>query len=153
MGNDPLYTGLGGTGAENLALTEIRSADRPAHSESLYRLRYSCAQTCFIFFQNDLPWQSLATSSRTFLFPDFEQLWPSTVSTYFKVLTSVSVSFKPHRFIPINSSKHFVGFCSCFSESETKLRARSLSHDNKENNLREGYGWTELENYFNKPWY
>jgi hypothetical protein len=28
------------TGAENLALTEIRSSDLPAHSESLYRLSY-----------------------------------------------------------------------------------------------------------------
>ena len=28
------------TGAENLALTWIRSADRPARSQSLYRLRY-----------------------------------------------------------------------------------------------------------------
>jgi hypothetical protein len=27
-------------GAENLALSGIRSPDRPAHSESLYRLRY-----------------------------------------------------------------------------------------------------------------
>ena len=28
------------TGAENLAPTEIRSPDRPAHSQSLYRLCY-----------------------------------------------------------------------------------------------------------------
>jgi len=28
------------TGAENLAFTGIRSLDRPARSESLYRLRY-----------------------------------------------------------------------------------------------------------------
>ena len=28
------------TGAENLALTGIRSPDRPARSQSLYRLRY-----------------------------------------------------------------------------------------------------------------
>jgi hypothetical protein len=28
------------TGAENLAPTGIRSPDRPAHSESLYQLRY-----------------------------------------------------------------------------------------------------------------
>ena len=28
------------TGAENLAPTGIRSPDRPAHSQSLYRLRY-----------------------------------------------------------------------------------------------------------------
>ena len=28
------------TGAENLALNGIRSPDRPAHSESLYRLSY-----------------------------------------------------------------------------------------------------------------
>jgi len=27
------------TGAENLAFTDIRSSDRPAHNESLYRLR------------------------------------------------------------------------------------------------------------------
>jgi len=42
----PLYRRLGGSpepfwmGAENLALTEIRSPDRPARSESLYRLSY-----------------------------------------------------------------------------------------------------------------
>ena len=29
-------------GAENLAPTGIRSPDRPARSESLYRLRYPC---------------------------------------------------------------------------------------------------------------
>jgi len=29
------------TGAENLAHARIQSPDRPAHSESLYRLRYS----------------------------------------------------------------------------------------------------------------
>jgi hypothetical protein len=28
------------TGAENIAFTRIRSTDSPAHSESLYRLRY-----------------------------------------------------------------------------------------------------------------
>ena len=32
--------GRSGTGAENLAPTGIRSPDRPARSESLYRLRY-----------------------------------------------------------------------------------------------------------------
>jgi hypothetical protein len=32
--------GTGWTGAENLAPTGIRSPDRPARSESLYRLRY-----------------------------------------------------------------------------------------------------------------
>ena len=32
--------GLVWTGAENLAPTGIRSPDRPAHSQSLYRLRY-----------------------------------------------------------------------------------------------------------------
>jgi hypothetical protein len=42
----PLHRSLGGalgpvwTGAENLAPTEIRSPDRPARSESLYRLSY-----------------------------------------------------------------------------------------------------------------
>jgi len=42
----PLYRRLGGppglvrTGAENLAPTGIRSPDRPARSQSLYRLRY-----------------------------------------------------------------------------------------------------------------
>ena len=33
------------TDAENLAPTEIRSPDRPARSESLYRLRYPSPQT------------------------------------------------------------------------------------------------------------
>ena len=33
------------TGAENLAKTGIRSPDRPAHSQSLYRLRYSAHST------------------------------------------------------------------------------------------------------------
>ena len=32
--------GRSGQGAENLALTEIRSPDRPARNESLYRLSY-----------------------------------------------------------------------------------------------------------------
>ena len=32
------------TGAENLASTSIRSPDRPARSESLYRLRYHVPQ-------------------------------------------------------------------------------------------------------------
>ena len=32
------------TGAENLALTWIRSPDRPARSQSLYRLRYPAYQ-------------------------------------------------------------------------------------------------------------
>jgi hypothetical protein len=32
--------GLVGTGAENLAPTGIQSPDRPAHSQSLYQLRY-----------------------------------------------------------------------------------------------------------------
>jgi hypothetical protein len=38
---------LGGprTGAENLALTGIRSPDRPARSQSLYRLRYPAHST------------------------------------------------------------------------------------------------------------
>jgi len=33
------------TGAENLALTGIRSPNRPARSESLYRLRYPGPQS------------------------------------------------------------------------------------------------------------
>jgi hypothetical protein len=33
-------TGPVWTGAENLALTGIRSPDRPAHRQSLYRLSY-----------------------------------------------------------------------------------------------------------------
>jgi len=32
------------TGVENLAFTGIRSPDRPAHSQSLYRLRYPAHQ-------------------------------------------------------------------------------------------------------------
>jgi hypothetical protein len=47
-GKDPVFivqeagwtTGPVWTGAENLALTGIRSPDRPARSQSLYRLRY-----------------------------------------------------------------------------------------------------------------
>jgi len=34
------------TGAENLASTGIRSPDRPASSEWLYRLRYPVPQNC-----------------------------------------------------------------------------------------------------------
>ena len=37
------------TGAENLASTGIRSPDRPARSESLYRLRYSGPDVTLIF--------------------------------------------------------------------------------------------------------
>ena len=36
----PLYRRLVRKGAENLASTGIRSPDRPARSESLYRLSY-----------------------------------------------------------------------------------------------------------------
>jgi hypothetical protein len=71
-------------------------------------------------------------------------LWPSTVSTNFKVLMPVSVSFKLYRFIPINSFKHFVCFCSCFSEFETKLHVRSLSNDNKDNQLTRRAAMDEL---------
>jgi hypothetical protein len=36
------------TGAENLARTGVRSLDRPARRQLLYRLRYSAAQkTCY----------------------------------------------------------------------------------------------------------
>jgi hypothetical protein len=54
----PLYRRLGGapgpvwTGAENLAPTGIRSPDRPARNQSLYRLRYCgqrTVQEIFIF--------------------------------------------------------------------------------------------------------
>ena len=41
------------TGAENLAPTGIRSPDRPARSQSLYRLRYPadvCCNTYLIYF-------------------------------------------------------------------------------------------------------
>jgi hypothetical protein len=40
-------SGLVCTGAENLVLTRIRSLERPARSESLYRLRYP-VETCVI---------------------------------------------------------------------------------------------------------
>jgi hypothetical protein len=36
--------------AENLAPTGIRSPDRPAHSESIYRLSYSGRRICTIFY-------------------------------------------------------------------------------------------------------
>ena len=39
-------------GAENLASTGIRSPDRPARSESLYRLRYPGPLFVFVFDQN-----------------------------------------------------------------------------------------------------
>ena len=39
------------TGAENLAPTGIRSPDRPAHSESPYRLSYPGSQYSFIWTQ------------------------------------------------------------------------------------------------------
>ena len=46
----PLYRGWAPgpvwTGAENLAPTGIRSPDRPAHSQSLYRLHYPAHGTC-----------------------------------------------------------------------------------------------------------
>ena len=35
------------TGAENLAPTRIRSPDHPAHSQSLYRLRYSAHRSVY----------------------------------------------------------------------------------------------------------
>ena len=49
------------TGAENLAFTGIRSPDRPARSQSLYRLRYPAhrkhrvitGKKKFVFFQSD----------------------------------------------------------------------------------------------------
>ena len=37
-------TGPVWTGAEDVALTEVRFPDRPAHSESLYRLSYPGTQ-------------------------------------------------------------------------------------------------------------
>ena len=37
------------TGAENLAPTAIRSPDRPARSQSLYRLRYPAHRLCMVF--------------------------------------------------------------------------------------------------------
>ena len=39
------------TGAENLDPTEIRSPDRPARSQSLYRLRYP-AHCIYVYFNN-----------------------------------------------------------------------------------------------------
>jgi len=39
--------GLVWTGAENLALTGIRSRDRPARNQSLYRLRYPAHRFCY----------------------------------------------------------------------------------------------------------
>jgi hypothetical protein len=49
------------TGAENLALTGIPSPDRPARSQSLYRLRYPThththTQVCIYFFFNLARW-------------------------------------------------------------------------------------------------
>jgi hypothetical protein len=40
------------TGAENLALTGIRSTDRPARSQSLYRLSYPVHPLLYLSFQN-----------------------------------------------------------------------------------------------------
>ena len=52
-----LYRRLGGPpgpvwmGAENIAVTGIRSSDRPARSESLYRLSYHVPQRRYIMLQ------------------------------------------------------------------------------------------------------
>jgi hypothetical protein len=42
------------TSAENLAPTAIRSPDRPARSESLYRLRYPGHIKCYVFIKIQL---------------------------------------------------------------------------------------------------
>jgi len=42
------------TGAENLASTGIRSPDRPAHSESLYRVRHPDPRTAIIRYTTRL---------------------------------------------------------------------------------------------------
>ena len=62
----PLYRRLGGpqgrvwTGAENLVPTGIRSPDRPARSESLYRLSYATYISYFSDWQAyKLPWKLL----------------------------------------------------------------------------------------------
>jgi hypothetical protein len=53
----PLYRRLGGspgpfwTGAENIAVTGIRSFDRPARSKSLYRLSYLGPQRRYIMLK------------------------------------------------------------------------------------------------------
>ena len=82
------------TGTENLAPTEIRSPDRPARSQSLYRLRYPAHEwiiLCNFFFLNSLVshlfWRSeqqVLPNSRTYL-PDSTE---ETVSffTYHTVL-------------------------------------------------------------------
>jgi len=82
------------TGAENLASTGIRSPDRPARSQSLYRLRYPAHEwiiLCNFFFLNSLVshlfWRSeqqVLPNSRTYL-PDSTE---ETVSffTYHTVL-------------------------------------------------------------------
>jgi len=45
-------SGLVWTGAENLAPTEIRSADHPARRQSLYRLHYSATSSLTSFIRN-----------------------------------------------------------------------------------------------------
>ena len=45
--SEPLWTG-----AENLALSELRTKNLPARSESLYRLLHSALQTCDILVEH-----------------------------------------------------------------------------------------------------
>jgi hypothetical protein len=45
------------TGAENLFLTEIRSPDRPARGESLYRLHYPGPHLSIVVYCITVAWQ------------------------------------------------------------------------------------------------
>ena len=72
----PLYRRLGGpqgpvwTGAENLAPTGIRSPDRPARSESLYRLSYPGPHSCNMHHNINFPSTS-RSSNESFSFQFF----------------------------------------------------------------------------------
>jgi len=69
-------TGPVWTGAENLAPTGIRSPDRPAHSQSLYRLSY-LAHNYSVKAGKAIPLQAWTgpEGSRGLRFPDFKTIW------------------------------------------------------------------------------
>jgi hypothetical protein len=67
------------TGAENLAPTGIRSPDRPAHSQSLYRLRYqthSYRLVLCIIVNILLPYYAASYSSSIYLWTRFDMFRP-----------------------------------------------------------------------------
>ena len=64
------------TGAENHPLTRIRSPDRPARSQSLYRLRYPAHERDVTYLHELIPWsrvllEELTSSQLVKKFPAF----------------------------------------------------------------------------------